>query len=306
MSTFFHRAPNRAFLSLRNSLTLACAFWGTATASAIAQNQEPKPPNTHGHLNIFPAAQVAQTGDVKVDGDLSEWKSDAFVSMFADSALRDQFSLRLALAYDNQGLLVAARFNDLSPLVNTVDPRLDPFKAWNGDALQLRFITDAALSHPLPTGMGGSDKIVHLTAWQFSEENLPALDIRYGMDFHAPQTLIGPASGLFFRKVEGGYAMEGRIPFAAIKAAPPQPGHKWLMTMQPLWSNPDGGLQHFFFEVVREATGNALIVILRVLHNAERNLFQVRLAARTAGIFAGASEHGKQDRRKNGDDGDHN
>jgi hypothetical protein len=131
------------------------------------------PPFKHGSINIYPAAGVAAKGSLAADGNLNDWKPGAFVSMMADPSLRDQFSLRLALAYDAKNLYVAARFRDSTPLLNRNDPRIDPFKAWNGDALQLRFVTDAGVTHPVPGAAHNSDKVVHLTAWQFTMPSSP-------------------------------------------------------------------------------------------------------------------------------------
>jgi len=47
-----------------------------------------------------------------------------------------------------------------------------------------------------------------------------------------------------------------------------------------------------------------LVVILRVLQDAHRQLLQVALARRLARVLAGAREDREKDRRENGYDGD--
>ena len=173
--------------------------------------------------------------------------------MMSDPALEDTYSLRLAAAYDAQGLWIAARFRDSTPLQNHVDPRLFPFGGWNGDALQLRLIADPAIKQPVPDEEFNADAITHFTMWQFTDADMPALDVRYGMDFHAPKTLTGAASGLFYRKVDGGYTLEALLPWTLLKAAPPHAGQKWVMTMEPLWSGSRVGQNHYFFDVIRAA-----------------------------------------------------
>jgi sugar lactone lactonase YvrE len=216
-----------------------------------AQAQIPR--YKHDHLNIFPVASVAARQKIAIDGGLSDWKPGAFVEMYADPDLKDIFSLRFAMAYDAQGLIFAAKYTDDSPLINHIDPTTDPFKGWSGDALQLRFVADSTLSQPLPDNFNNSDKIAHLTAWYYTDKNLPALDVRYGMDFHDAHTLTGAASGLAYRREPAGYSVEGRIPWTVFKGVAPKVGERWLMTMQPLWGDADGRYKHSFFDVVSAA-----------------------------------------------------
>jgi sugar lactone lactonase YvrE len=226
------------------AIVLALVAWQAFPASAEV------PPYRHDHLDIYPAASVSTRGALKADGDLSDWKDAAFVRMMSDPALEDTYSLRLAAAYDAGGLWIAARFRDSTPLQNHVDPRLDPFKGWDGDALQLRLVTDAKIAQPIPKEKLNADAITHLTLWQFSDAKLSALDVRHGMDFHAAKTLTGAASGLFYRTVDGGYTLEARLPWALLKTAPPKAGQKWIMTVEPLWSG-HNGQGHYFYDIVR-------------------------------------------------------
>ncbi|MDQ3813421.1 MAG: hypothetical protein M3347_05665, partial [Armatimonadota bacterium] len=226
-------------------LSVLWATLGAARAEVL--------PYKHTQLNIYPAAQVAKGKGPVIDGNVNDWKPDAFIAIYADPSLKETFSLKFAMAYDAQGLLVAARFVDENPLLNHVDPRLDPFKGWNGDALQLRFITDAAITHPVPAHKQNSDSVVHVTTWYYTAAKMPALDVRFGMDFHGAQTFTGAQSGMIYKAFPGGYVQEGRIPWSVLKAKAPQPGQSWVMTMQPLWSNADGKNQHYIFDVVRSA-----------------------------------------------------
>ena len=189
-----------------------------------------------------------------MDGDLSDWKPDSFVTMYADPDLKEFFSVRMAFAYDEHGLYVAARFTDRSPMVNHVDPRIDPFKGWSGDALQVRLVTDSAITQPIPADKLNGDQIVHLTLWYFTDGKLPVVDARYGMNFHSPVTLTGEASASAYHQEKDGYTMEACIPWSLLHASgPPAAGQRWLMTLQPLWGDASGNLQHNFYDCVRSA-----------------------------------------------------
>ncbi len=206
----------------------------------------------HEQVYVYPVAAVAAHG-VTVDGSLAEWKPEAFIQMYADPDLRDLFSCKVAFAYDAGGLYLAGRFVDTTPLINTVDPTVDPFRGWAGDALQIRLIADAALTHPIPEAKFNNDAINHLTLWYYSPKAQPVLDIRHGMDFHGAKTLIGKESGLQYKLVPNGYTIEGYIPWTRLAARQPQPGERWVFTMQPLWADAAGKYQHSFFDVMTNA-----------------------------------------------------
>lgn len=91
------------------------------------------------HMNIFPGQSVAP--GVMIDGKLDEWKAEAFVSLYPDPDLLDTFAMRIAFAYDEQGLLLAVRFTDLSPLINHNDPncRSVPGVGWRCAAVSRHF-----------------------------------------------------------------------------------------------------------------------------------------------------------------------
>ena len=201
------------------------------------------------HMNIFPLQAVAPQS--VIDGQLDDWSSEAFVTLYPDPDLLETFAMRIAFAYDAQGLLLAARFTDLSPLINHNDPTVDPFRGWNGDALQFRAISDAKFSKPFPAAELNSGHIAHMTMWLFTDRNEPVFDVRYGMDFHGTQTYTDKDSGFVFSKGDKYWTMEGRIPWSRLGAAGmPQPGDSWFMTLQALFGNAEGTLQHNFFECI--------------------------------------------------------
>jgi sugar lactone lactonase YvrE len=231
------------------------------TLLAVNAAQAQLPSYRHDHLNIFPAATVAVPGkSLAVDGDLSDWKPEAFVTMAADLDNKERYAMSVAAAYDEQGLLLAVRFTDDTPLVNRVDPIGQPDKGWAGDSFQIRFITDPALAVGTPRESVQKDpaknaRVAHLTLWQNSDKKLPALHVAYGWDFNTQRVLTGEDSRFKFAPVEGGYVMEGRLPWALLRVGtPPVPGADWVMTLQGNWSG--GGvndLGHSFYDLVCSA-----------------------------------------------------
>ena len=208
------------FTSVGRVVLLTFSLFLTSNASAFAD----VPKYRHDHINIYPASQVALSQEgIKIDGDLSDWKPDAFVQMYADPDLKNVFSVKLALAYDKTGLLVAAHFTDDSPMINHVDPRTDPFSGWNGDALQIRMITDPTIVQPVSPGETNNDAVTHITLWYYTDAKMPVVDIRHGMNFHDPLTLFGDKVNFVYHKGVGGYTVEGRVPWSAMSTTAPKP-----------------------------------------------------------------------------------
>jgi len=207
----------------------------------------------HEQVSVYPIASIVH-GAVTLDGALNEWNPRAFITMYADPDLQEIFSCKLAFAYNASGLFLAGRFADASPLSNVIDPAVDPFRGWAGDALQIRLIADATLTHPIPEAQFNNDAIDHLTLWYYTAQHLPVLDIRHGMDFHGAQTLTGKGVALQYRPIAGGYTLEGFIPWRLL-AAPraPKPGERWVFTVQPQWGDAAGKHQHSFFDVMTSA-----------------------------------------------------
>ena len=79
--------------------------------------------------------------------------------------LSDVYSARVALMYDRANLYIAIHWKDRTPMGNSHHPRYQANKAWAGDSVQLRIMTD---------------RICHVTAWYYAAEKEPAIQIDYG------------------------------------------------------------------------------------------------------------------------------
>ena len=245
-------AADSLFRAIRVATRVAAAAIVAVAAATTFAAGNSNSAFVHREINMFPAPAAAANGTLTIDGDTSDWKPEAFVTLCADPQMLDLYTMRIAFAWDDAGLLVAARVKDPSPLVNHQDPAVSPDKAWEGDALQLRFVTDPDFPRPMPAEKRDSDAVVHFTSWFFTDKQQPCLFVQRGMSYRDPHVLSGAASGMHYREIEGGYAFEGRIPWEVFKKKP-TPGTAWRCTLQPLWGDARGSIIHNFFDVITAA-----------------------------------------------------
>lgn len=198
--------------------TAICSIFAAALCAAGAFSGAELPAYRRNYVTAYPASAVT-TGPVVIDGDIGEWRPDAFITTVQDPSNPDIRSCRIALAYDTKGLYVIMDVNDSSPMQNEVDPLGDPFAGWRGDAMQMRFVTPGRM-------------MSHWTWWYYTAKDLPAVDVRYSIDFADPVTLTGAESSLKYRKRDGGYTMELLMPWKLLKADGPGQG-KWQTIIEP-------------------------------------------------------------------------
>lgn len=220
------------------ALPLAASLLGFA-AGSIAENRN----------RTIEATPIQHP--IVVDGSLADWNLEAATTLTYDDALAPRFTATLALAYDGAALYVAAHVVDDSPLVNQHDPGVDPERGWSGDALQIRLSSDPAMPRPLQAStfdrngaLYGSERIAHLTFWQFTARQEPVLMIEYGMDFHGRRVLCGKDSGVAFSKDKdgAGYTIEARIPWSLLHAdvRHPAASDKLAFVVKPIWGDRTG------------------------------------------------------------------
>lgn len=176
------------------------------------------PPYRLDHVTAYPAAAVTTRG-IAVDGDLGEWRPEAFQTIFQDPGSRDQRACRFAIAYDDEGIVIAMDVIDDTPLTNEINPLANAFSGWRGDAMQMRF-------------QAAEGKLSHWTWWLFTKRDLPAVDVRYGQDFGEPLTLTGGDSGLVFQERAGGSTSELRLPWDLLRARA-RGGEVWRTVIEP-------------------------------------------------------------------------
>ena len=179
----------------------------------------------------------------KIDGDLSDWTGAGFYRISSGEHLVGQ----VAMAHDGKNLYLAWEVVDSSPLMNRgqdpmchfkegdcVDLMLGPYRAQAGGPvkgdLRLLFV-------PLPEGPA---VFLYRQVWPGAEKDFNyrfESPVRYvDFDFAAQIQEVE----VVFKKTDGGYLCEARVPFQAL-AIQPGPGAKMRGDMGILSSN-DGGM----------------------------------------------------------------
>lgn len=201
-------------------------------------------------VDIVPVA-----GKVIVDGDLKDWDQSGFIDTFYELSMYPNYSMRIGFMHDAEALYIAAHFADSTPMVNAIDPTVNPKEGWKGDALQVRLISNPAAPYPFKEEKSKNDQICHMTLWYYTAKGQPVINFEYGMDFHGLKTYLGEESGAAFKKDSDGkgYTVEARIPWERLHVSMPgalgrlsgaQPavkaGDTITLTVQPLWGNDKG------------------------------------------------------------------
>ena len=101
---------------------------------------------------------------VSIDGALGDWDLSGQISCFADSNLKELFSVRAAAMWDTDNLYLAFVWRDPYPMYSSIDPLRDKTRGWMSDSVQLRVLA--------------SDRPSWITLWPF-EGDKPAVDIVY-------------------------------------------------------------------------------------------------------------------------------
>jgi hypothetical protein len=81
---------------------------------------------------------VPAPGEVAVDGKLDDWDLSGQIEMFVIESTRSAESARIAAMYEDHALYLSGEIRDTSPMMNRHDPKVNPRRAWDADALQFR------------------------------------------------------------------------------------------------------------------------------------------------------------------------
>ena len=134
-----------------------------ALLSAMLIGPATAAPTTNTELVAVPAP-----GPVTIDGDLADWDLSGMIYSCPDvGQYADVAAVRSAAMYDADGLYLAFRWLDRTPMANQVDPD-EPGKqdrGWASDSVQIRMCNDDE---------------VHVTAWYYEGGDKPALHVHFG------------------------------------------------------------------------------------------------------------------------------
>jgi len=226
-------------------------FLRTFTTPSVHEGEEliPFTPS-----EVFSQDVIAAPGPVTVDGDLSDWDLSGTFHARCAGRFAQEYYVHGSLMYDKKHLYIAARVGDPMPMRNVIDPNLDPWSAWVGGSVQLRFSTDRTFGWPVqatkpnqrqgkPSVQDTSGRIVHLTLWYFQPREQPCLELRYGMNLD--RGVVNPAGwrGAFRKAPDGkSYTVECAIPWALLGAGddPPRAGDELGLCWTVNWSDASG------------------------------------------------------------------
>ncbi len=197
---------------------------------------------------------VPSPGDVVIDGRLDDWDLSGQIEVFISRETRPSAFMLIALMYDADALYVGGEVRDDTPMRNRHDPAVNPDRAWDADAFQLRMMLDATADYPLNmmANQGEAskqDQLCHMLFWYYTDAQKPYLQLLYGMDFALPQA--GYTGGVVpddrfeavYREWDDGkgYTFEYRIPWTTLEArTPPKAGDIVAASLQVHWGADDG------------------------------------------------------------------
>lgn len=116
---------------------------------------------------------VPAKSPVTIDGKLDEWDLSGQIWSYADSSVRDSFSVKTAAMWDADNLYLGFVWRDPMPLNSMVDPKFDAERGWVADAVQLRMLAGKQPSWFTCWGFDkGTMPAVHTYSWP--EENKSA------------------------------------------------------------------------------------------------------------------------------------
>ena len=189
---------------------------------------------TNTEIRVVPA-----TREVAIDGNLEEWDLSGGIFMCYDAAtLADKNSVWAYMMHDEEALYVAFRFKDRTPLINHIDPKVEPGFGWRSDCVHMRIWTD---------------KVLHVDSYFYTDEKRPVVRINYE-DLGLPaqeresrtlEDAIAEGARAAFRVAEDGkgYTQEIALPWRLLRqdGKAYKVGESLRCGIECLWGDPTGG-----------------------------------------------------------------
>lgn len=184
---------------------------------------------------------VPAKGEVKIDGDASEWDRSGEIQSYRDTSVKDTYSVRTSAMWDETNLYMLFVWRDPSPLGSKINPAFDPSRGWVADAEQLRILA--------------GENAFWTTTWLY-DGKVPALGfdamdakdlwnpkrfdefVLYNND-GSPELGKGFASAYKVSEDGRGFVHELRIPWSALRTKG-ELGKVIRVGMEFLWSDPSG------------------------------------------------------------------
>lgn len=175
-----------------------------------------------------------------IDGNLSDWDLSGAEDVWIAPETADRFRASIVAMYDDSAIYFAAKVRLPGRELRNPNSPIDPF--WRGDCLQFRLITDPNVAYPSTSQeLRGNDRVVHLSVWKDTLANKDCLQISYGAKFDQGEALNPDGASVVINPEEGGYVMESRIPWSALKVPggknPFKPGEQMTFVSEILWDH---------------------------------------------------------------------
>lgn len=219
-------------------LLLAITITGSATLCARAgQNMIGRQSQNEGITAVPAPARVT------VDGDLSEWDWSGRIWIFADSGVRNRYSVEVAAMWDAENLYLAAKWKDPTPMLNNVDPDFNPTEGWKADAIQMRVVTDQTMW--LTTWYYAPKRmpVLHLSVWKNPTRDKDGQDVTLLRAKEGGTDLGQGAEMAYKADADGkGFAQEIKIPWKLLYKQVPamKAGVAFRMGLEFLWGDITG------------------------------------------------------------------
>ena len=226
------------FTLVLSMFPLALAVMAAAPACGQALNQIGRQSQNEG-MTIVPAP-----GKMTIDGDLKDWDWSGRIWVFADTAVRDRYSVEAAGMWDKDNLYLAARWKAPLPMLSLINPDYNPDDGWKQDSWQMRIATP--------------DRTLWVTTWYYTPRKQPVMHLAYWKDANrysgtepavllaAPPggTLLGQGAEMAYKADPDGkgFTQEIKIPWKLLFKETPEikAGMTIRMGNEFLWSDPTG------------------------------------------------------------------
>ncbi len=214
------------FLSLITFLfvLLLPAFAGENMIGRQSQNEG---------IKVLPAK-----GKITIDGNLKDWDLSGRIWSFADSNVRNRFSVEASAMWDKDNLYLSAKWKDPTPMFSMINPAFNPQEGWKSDSWQMRVQTD---------------QISHLTTWYYGTKNMAAMHVTHAANGSGdPQFLVykenSPELGQGIEMAyqmdadKKGYVQEIKIPWSILYVKVPEIKAGLILKLgnEFLWGDPTG------------------------------------------------------------------
>ena len=216
---------------------LAIAGLCAGLTSHAAENMIGRQSQNEG-ITVVPAP-----GKPTIDGDLKDWDWSGRIWVFADTAVRDRYSVEVAAMWDKDALYLAARWRDPMPMYSLIDPAFNPDEGWKEDSWQMRILADRPLWITTWYFTPRKESVLHIAYWKNPRDSRAGCDIVMLTGKDGSPDLGQGAQMAYKADADGkGFAQEIQIPWTLLYKAMPEvkPGLTLRIGNEFLWGDPTG------------------------------------------------------------------